>query len=410
MPIDRADPLRALRERIVELLAWFGDDARRLPAAQEAWRQDQLWDRRLREEEERWRIALAQRDPLPFAPLSDAGHRLLLELECLDHVAWELAGIARLAPAPMFRRGDREYYLIRLSRERTPHIARQAGLIYTHLRYHALVPARIECDAIRSYRVVVKSLVDGRRCGEAIARGRISVATTSFADDAQIDWNDLTLPNAEERARKLSKAIAEAAARGVDILVAPELTVPPSARAAVLRTLQWAKGAQLALLVPGSFHEREDDSVFNRAILVDGKGNELCAHRKLTKFGLLEEGWLESISLGDQITVLVTPIGTVAIAICKDFCDDFVGRVWEQLQPEWLLVPAYGRGASAHESAAKRIARMVGTVVILAHEGDRTLQVTQNSFIHGKELVRANSKAPEFFDYFVDLLGEGQGS
>lgn len=399
-----------MRERIVELVAWFGEDARRLPAAQDAWRQDQLWDRRLREEEERWRIALAEQAPLPFASLTDPGARLLLELECLDHVAWELAGIARLAPAPTFRRGDREYYLIRLARERRPHIARQAGLIYTHLRYHALVPTRVECDAVRSYRVTVKSMIDGRRCVEAIDRGRVSVATTSFGDDARIDWSALTIPTAEERARTLSTAITAAAARGVDILVAPELTVPPRARAAVIRTLQWSSGAQLALLVPGSFHEREADDVYNRAILVDGKGNELCAHRKLTKFGLLEEGWLESIALGDQITVLVTPLGTIALAICKDFCDDFVGRVWEQLQPEWLLVPAYGRGASAHESAARRIARMAGTIVILAHEGDRVLGVTQNSFVHGSELVHGNSKAPEFFEYHVNLLDDLEGS
>jgi hypothetical protein len=410
MSIDRADPLRALRERIVELVAWFGEDGRRLPEAQDVWRQDQLWDRRLREEEERWRIAIAERARLPFASLSDPAPRLLLELECLDHVAWEIAGIARLAPAPTFRRGDREYYLVRLARERRPHVARQAGIIYTHLRYHALVPTRVECDAVRSYRVVVKSMIDGRRCAEAIDRGRVSVATTSFADDAPVDWNDLSIPTAEERGLKLSKAIADAAARGVDILVAPELTVTPSVRTNVLRTLQWAGGPQLALLVPGTFHEREDDAVFNRAILVDGKGNELCTHRKLTKFGLLEEGWLETIALGDQISVLVTPIGTVAIAICKDFCDDFVGRVWAQIQPEWLLVPAYGKGASAHETAAKRISRMVGTIIILAHEGDRDLDAPQNSFIHGRELVRSNSKAPDFFEYFVNLQDELEGS
>lgn len=420
MAVDRADPLRGLRERIVELVAWFGDDSRRLPAAQVAWRQDELWDRRLLDEEERWRVAVAERAKLPFASFSEGGARLLLELECIDRIAWELAGVARLAPPAVFRRGDREYYLVRLARERRPHIARQAGVIYTHLRFHALVPTRVECDSVRSYRVSVKTLIDGRRLAEAVDRGRVSVATTSFEDGAPIDWEGLTIPNAEERALRLSKAVADAAARGVDILVAPELTVPAGARAHVMRAMQWASGAQLALLVPGSFHEREaiegrepdagETDVYNRALLVDGKGNELVAHRKLTKFGLLEEGFLESIALGDQITVLVTPIGTVAVAICKDFCDDFVGRVWEQLQPEWLLVPAYGRGASAHEAAAKRISRMVGTIVILAHEGDRALGAVQNSFVQSADLTKTNSKAPEFLDLKIILQDELEGS
>lgn len=399
-----ADLLRALRERIVELVVWFGEDRRRLPDAQEAWRQDELWDRRVSDEETRWQELLGDQQPFPYAPLtSSSPSRLLLELECVDHLAWLFAGNAHLAPAQVVRRGGREHYLIRLARERTPHTARQADVIYTHLRYHALVPARVECDAVRSYRVRVEPMRHGAlRCEEALARGSVKVATTSFGDGARVDFNELTIPTAEERARKLSQAVADAAARGVDILVAPELTMPASARAAVLRELRWAKGPQLALLAPGSFHEREDDGTFNRAILVDGKGNELCTHRKLTKFGQLD-GWLESIDLGDEITIVVTPIGTIALAICKDFCDDHVGRVWDQIQPEWLLIPAYGSGASAHETAARRIARVAGTIVILAHEGDRLLDVAQNSFLHVAELLRGNSQAPDFFEHIVNF-------
>jgi hypothetical protein len=412
MPIDGADPLRALRERIVELVVWFGDDGDRLPDAQEVWREDQLWDRRLLDEEARWQEALGEGRPLPFAPLDTSSpSRLLLELECLDHVAWLHAGNSRMAPAERLRRGDREHYLIRLGRERTPHAARQAGLIYTHLRYHALIPTRVECDPVRSYRVRIETMRTGTiRCEEAVARGAVKVATTSFGDDARIDFAALTVPTAEERARKLTKAIEGAAARNVDILVVPELTVPMATRSAVLRELRWSTGAQLALLVPGSFHVHEADGVYNLAILVDGKGNELSTHRKLTKFGRLEEGWLEKIDLGDEVTVIVTPLGTVAVAICKDFCDDHIGRIWEQLQPEWLLVPAYGKGASAHEAAARRIARMVGTIVILAHEGDRLLEVEQNSFVQVTELLKANAQAPDFFEYKIQLVDDLQSS
>jgi hypothetical protein len=382
-----ADPLRALRERIVELVAWFGEDRRRLPEAQEAWRRDELWDRRVLDEEARWQ-----------------------ELECLDRMAWLFAGNARLAPPQTFRRGDRELYLVRLARERTPHTARQPDVIYTHLRYHAIIPARVDCDAVRSYPVRVEQMRHGTaRTEEALARRSVRVATTSFGDHAPIDFGELTVPTAEERTRKLAKAIEDAAARDIDILVAPELTVPADARAALQRELRWGTGRELAIIAPGSFHEREGTEIYNRAILVDGKGNELCVHRKLTKFGRLD-GWIESISLGDEITVLITPIGTVALAICKDFCDDHVGRVWEQIQPEWLIVPAYGKGASAHETAAKRIARMAGTVVILAHEGDRLLEAEQNSFVHVAELLKGNSQAPDFFEHIIDFPDDLQSS
>lgn len=411
MSVDGADLLRALRERIVELVVWFGEERRRLPDAQEVWRQDPLWDRRLDEEELRWQELIGVQKPLPFAKLaSSTPARLLLELECIDHLAWLFAGNAHLAPAQVVRRGGREHYLIRLARERKPRTARQADVLYTHLRHHALIPARVEVDPVRSYPVHVEHMRHGTiRCEEALARGIVKVATTSFGDGARIDFDGLAVPTAAERARKLSQAITGAAARGVDILVAPELTLPPAARAAVLRDLRWGAGPELALLAPGSFHEREEGGVFNRAVLVDGKGNELCTHRKLTKFGELE-GWLEEIELGDEITVLITPIGLVALAICKDFCDDHVGRVWEQLQPEWLLVPAYGRGASAHETAARRIARMAGTIVILAHEGDPVLDVGQNSFVQAAEMLKGNSQAPDFFEHKIDFTDDAQSS
>ncbi|HWU90596.1 MAG TPA: nitrilase-related carbon-nitrogen hydrolase, partial [Kofleriaceae bacterium] len=293
--------------------------------------------------------------------------------------------------------------------ERTPYTARQAGLIYTHLRYHALVPAQIEIDAVRSYRVRIEPGLRGADRWSAVrARGHVRVATTSFGDGAAIEWTDraaVGVSTADERARKLGQAIEDAARAGVDILVAPELTLPPAARDQVLAELRWASGPELALLVPGSFHERIADRTVNRALLADGKGNVLCEHHKLAMFGA-HDGWLESIALGDEVRVVVTPIGTVAIAICKDFCDYFVGRIWEQLQAEWLLVPAYGRGASAHEEAAARVARMVGTVIVLAHEGDRATEVEPNSFVHGQTLAKGTRNAPEYFTHSIPLADE----
>ena len=101
--------------------------------------------------------------------------------------------------------------------------------------------------------------------------------------------------------------------------------------------------------------------------------------------------------LGDTVTVLVTPIGTIAIAICKDFCDDHMGAILHAVQPEWLLVPAYGPGESAHEAAAARIGRMVGTVTVLTHQGDAARNTPFRSFMNDAvKRTESHSNSPNF--------------
>lgn len=130
--------------------------------------------------------------------------------------------------------------------------------------------------------------------------------------------------------------------------------------------------------------------------MLDGAGNAVLEHHKLVSYGTLAD-FMEDIQLGDCITVLITPIGTVAIAICKDFCDDHVGAIWHQIQPEWLLVPAYGAGATAHEAAAARIGRMLGTVTVLAHQGDVARNTPFRSFIHeAGKLSDTQGNSPDF--------------
>jgi predicted amidohydrolase len=160
--------------------------------------------------------------------------------------------------------------------------------------------------------------------------------------------------------------------------------VTPEARRWVARQLRWPTEAspnRLALVVPGSFHEQVGQRFVHRALAFSGTGNALLEHHKLVAYGSLA-GRVEDIQLGDTVTVLITPIGIIAIAICKDFCDDHVGAVWHEIQPEWLLVPAYGPGERAHQAAAARIGRMVGTVTVLAHQGDASQSTPFRSFIH----------------------------
>jgi predicted amidohydrolase len=225
-----------------------------------------------------------------------------------------------------------------------------------------------------------------------LSSGELGVATTSFDDGGTIEWSGeraTAICDGSERGSKLWAAIEAAERDGFDVLVAPELTVTPAARRWITRQLRWRGDVPgeppaanpLALVAPGSFHEQVGARFVHRAILLDGAGNAVLEHHKLVPFGTLAS-FVEDIHPGDSVTLLITPIGTVAIAICKDFCDDHVGAIWHHLQPEWLLVPAYGGGARAHEAAAARIGRMLGTITVLAHQGDAAQNAPFNSFIH----------------------------
>lgn len=398
MLVDGVDSLAAIRRRLFELAAWFGEDVDRLQAAQARWRKarqvtddDELWRTRVRREVDYW-LTQIESPPLTFAALApeSSAERALLELEALDHAAWLWAGAEHNA-VQVFGFGDHARYLVRLGRERLPPTARQTGLLSTHLRYHAIVPARVTSPARPApFRVRFKAVEDGFE--QPLARAQVGLATTSFDDRATIEWNGeraMAICNGDDRAAKLWAAIQAAERDGFDVLVAPELTVTPAARRWITQQLRWrsetpgeaATAPRLALVVPGSFHEQVGARFVHRALVLDGSGNAVLEHHKMVSYGKLAD-FMEDIQLGDCITVLVTPIGTVAIAICKDFCDDHLGAIWHQIQPEWLLVPAYGGGVGAHKAAASRIGRMLGTVTVLAHQGDATQDEPSQSFIH----------------------------
>jgi predicted amidohydrolase len=252
------------------------------------------------------------------------------------------------------------------------------------------VPTHIAVAANATrYRVDVRPL--DRGFVRALERGIVGVATTSFKDGATIEWQRgelgdraIALRGGDDRAGRLWDAIQAAALGDVDVLVAPELTVPPGMRDGIADRLRWSDGEEAtppSFLVLGSFHEQREGRFVNCARLLDGAtGNALLEHHKLVQYGV-HDGFVEGIQLGDSITVLATPIGTVAIAICKDFCDYHVGPIWHQIQPDWLLVPAYGRGGEAHALSIKAIRNMLGTVVVLAHQGDAAIGAPFKSFI-----------------------------
>ena len=116
---------------------------------------------------------------------------------------------------------------------------------------------------------------------DRLARAVVGLATTSFDDDASIEWTGeraTAIRNGDDRASKLLATIQAAAGEGIDVLVAPELTVTPEARRWIARQLRWLPETstnRLALVVPGSFHEQVGGRFVHRAVAFGGSGNAL---------------------------------------------------------------------------------------------------------------------------------------
>ena len=98
-------------------------------------------------------------------------------------------------------------------------------------------------------------------------------------------------------------------------------------------------------LAGGSVPEREGDAIYNTCYLFSPKGEELARHRKVHLFDIDVPGgqrFMESDTLtaGDQITVVDTPLGKLGIAICFDIRFSELFRVMGDKGAQLILIPA----------------------------------------------------------------------
>ena len=78
-----------------------------------------------------------------------------------------------------------------------------------------------------------------------------------------------------------------------------------------------------------------------------------------------------------RLILLVTPIGTVGVAICKDYfdgtADGLIRAAWDRLAPDWMLVPSMGHGdtRAAHDRRAKENWELRRTRTLVANQEPR---------------------------------------
>lgn len=131
-----------------------------------------------------------------------------------------------------------------------------------------------------------------------------------------------------EKENNLARAeswIAQAAARGADVVVLPEaLTLGwthPSARTLADEipggeSCAWLAQAARAndVFVCAGIIERAGDKLFNAAVLFDAEGRVLIHHRKIHELDFAQELY----ACGDRLSVAQTKFGTMGVMICAD--------------------------------------------------------------------------------------------
>ncbi len=159
-----------------------------------------------------------------------------------------------------------------------------------------------------------------------------------------------------ENLRRAGALIRQAVAQGADVVTLPEMFNCPYENACFPRYGEPAGGeswqflSNLAkelgiYLIGGSVPELEAGKVYNTSYIFSPEGKELARHRKVHLFDIDVPGgqrFMESDTLtaGDDFTVVDTPFGKLGVAICFDirFSDFF--RVMGELGAQLIVVPA----------------------------------------------------------------------
>lgn len=159
----------------------------------------------------------------------------------------------------------------------------------------------------------------------------------------------------DETMEKAARMLREAAARGAQIAVLPEMFNCPYAgkyfrEAAALghedtvaALSAWA-GDNRIWLVGGSIPEREGDRLYNSCFVFDDEGRIVARHRKVHLFDIDAPGmrFRESNTFvpGDRVTVFDTPWGKMGAAICFDMRFPELFRAMANRGARLIFVPA----------------------------------------------------------------------
>lgn len=140
--------------------------------------------------------------------------------------------------------------------------------------------------------------------------------------------------NKEKNREKASAMIREAAVKGAEMVILPEMWNCPYSNdyfpefaeeegGATYRFLSEEAKSNKIWLVGGSIPEREGEKVYNTSYSFNPEGEKIGKHRKIHLFDIDIAGGIrfmesETLTAGENITVIETSFGKVGVAICFD--------------------------------------------------------------------------------------------
>lgn len=138
----------------------------------------------------------------------------------------------------------------------------------------------------------------------------------------------------EDNLKKAEEMIREAAKRGAQMISLPEIFNCPYSNKYFHEYAETEKGETVAflsalakelsvILIGGSIPERVDEKVYNTCFVFDREGTIIGKHRKVHLFDIDLKGGIsmkesDTLTPGDQMTVIDTEFGKIGIAICYD--------------------------------------------------------------------------------------------
>jgi predicted amidohydrolase len=155
---------------------------------------------------------------------------------------------------------------------------------------------------------------------------------------------DSRLGDLDANTRRAQETVAEARARGADLVVFPELQLSGYAFGAVEYDTSCTAAAAAVAIADGvaalvGFDERDGERRYNSAAYVEA-GALLHVHRKLNlvDYAPFEEN--ARFAPGESMRAFDTALGRAAVLICNDAWQPFLPSLAAQDGAELLLVPA----------------------------------------------------------------------
>ncbi len=160
---------------------------------------------------------------------------------------------------------------------------------------------------------------------------------------------------------RAAEMIREAASQGCRIAVLPECLDLGWTHPSALELAEPIPGrtsgelcraaCEAGIYVVAGLTERDEDRIYNTAVLISPEGRILLKHRKINILDIAQDLY----STGDRLSVAATPLGTIGVNICADNFPDSLclGHALARMGAQVLLSPCAWAVQPDHDQDAQ---------------------------------------------------------